>query len=283
MSGTELFHNIKQILLRDGIIEGEARALAFMLIEEVCQLSRTQILTTDSLAADTGKLTQMAQAIADGTPIQQVLGYAYFCGHRLRVTPAVLIPRPETEELVEWIAESSPPPSSILDIGTGSGCMAIALARLFPSAFVSAIDISDEALAVAQENTDLNKVRVNFQNIDILAPQPAMQGAPFDVIVSNPPYICHKEAAMMERNVLEHEPHLALFVPDDDPLLFCRTIAHTSRHLLTAGGHLYLEINSQYACEITSMLLSLGYADISTRTDQFGKKRFVYAKPPSNL
>lgn len=277
MSGFDLYHNVKQILLQGGISEGEASALAFMLIEETTQLSKAQILTSDCDGTDADSLLSMAQTIASGTPIQQVLGYAYFCGLKLKVTPSVLIPRPETEELVHWVVDESPAPRSILDIGTGSGCIAIALAKALPQTRLTAIDISDEALAVARENAKMHDADIDFIQADILNPNPSLANNRFDVIVSNPPYICNKEADEMEKNVLDHEPHVALFVPDDDPLLFYRAIAEKTLTMLTPDGTLFFEINRLYAQELTTMLQSMGFQHITVRQDQFNNDRMLRA------
>lgn len=278
MSGFDLYHNVKQILLQGGISEGEASALAFMLIEETTQLSKAQILTSDCDGTDADSLLSMAQTIASGTPIQQVLGYAYFCGMKLKVTPSVLIPRPETEELVRWVVDESPAPRSILDIGTGSGCIAIALAKALPQTRLTAIDISDEALAVARENAKMHDADIDFIQADILNPNPSLANNRFDVIVSNPPYICNKEADEMEKNVLDHEPHVALFVPDDDPLLFYRAIAEKTLTMLTPDGTLFFEINRLYAQELTTMLQSMGFQHITVRQDQFNNDRMLRAR-----
>ncbi|MBQ4380220.1 MAG: peptide chain release factor N(5)-glutamine methyltransferase [Bacteroidaceae bacterium] len=277
MSGFDLYHNVKQILLQGGISEGESSALAFMLIEETTQLSKAQILTSDCDGTDADSLLSMAQTIASGTPIQQVLGYAYFCGLKLKVTPSVLIPRPETEELVRWVVDESPDPRSILDIGTGSGCIAIALAKALPQTRLTAIDISDEALAVARENAKMHDADIDFIQADILNPNPSLANNRYDVIVSNPPYICNKEADEMEKNVLDHEPHVALFVPDDDPLLFYRAIAEKTLTMLTPDGTLFFEINRLYAQELTTMLQSMGFQHITVRQDQFNNDRMLRA------
>ena len=278
MSGFDLYHNVKQTLLQGGISEGEASALAFMLIEETTQLSKAQILTSDCDGTDADSLLSMAQTIASGTPIQQVLGYAFFCGLKLKVTPSVLSPRPETEELVRWVVDESPAPHSILDIGTGSGCIAIALAKALSQTRLTAIDISDEALAVARENAKMHDADIDFIQADILNPNPSLVNNRFDVIVSNPPYICNKEADEMEKNVLDYEPHVALFVPDDDPLLFYRAIAQQALTMLTPDGTLFFEINRLYAQELTTMLQSMGFQHITVRQDQFNNDRMLRAR-----
>lgn len=278
MFGTDLYHSVKRTLLSGGIPDGEASALAFMLIEETTRLSKSEILTSECDGIDTDHLLSLAQIIAQGTPIQQVLGYAYFCGMKLKVTPSVLIPRPETEELVRWVAEETPAPHSILDIGTGSGCIAIALAKALPQAALTAIDISSDALTVARENAILYNIDIDFIQANILNPPPSFADRQYDVIVSNPPYICRKEADEMEKNVLDHEPHLALFVPDDDPLLFYRAIATQALKMLTPGGTLFFEINRLYAKELTTVLQSMGFRHITVRRDQFNNTRMLRAR-----
>ena len=285
MYSTDILRQIKHILLQGGIEQGEASALALMLIEETTGLSCTQILTGSADIPDTSLLLSRAQAIAGGTPIQHLLGYAYFMGMKLKVNPSVLIPRPETEELINWVLETTPAPSSILDIGTGSGCIAIALKRALPQAHVTALDISPEALTIAQENARNNNADIDFLQYDILNSQLSTlnsqlstHSAQLSTIISNPPYICRSEADEMDKNVLDHEPHLALFVPDDDPLLFYRAIASQAVHLLVPGGKLFFEINRRFASELQSLLLSLGYTDVTLRTDQFGNKRMIKAQ-----
>ena len=285
MYSTDILRQIKHILLQGGIEQGEASALALMLIEETTGLSCTQILTGSADIPDTSLLLSRAQAIAGGTPIQHLLGYAYFMGMKLKVNPSVLIPRPETEELINWVLETTPAPSSILDIGTGSGCIAIALKRALPQAHVTALDISPEALTIAQENARNNNADIDFLQYDILNSQLSTlnsqlstHSSQLSTIISNPPYICRSEADEMDKNVLDHEPHLALFVPDDDPLLFYRAIASQAVHLLVPGGKLFFEINRRFASELQSLLLSLGYTDVTLRTDQFGNKRMIKAQ-----
>lgn len=224
-------------------------------------------------------------------PVQYVLGQAEFCGRTFHVAPGVLIPRPETEELCQWIITEIRDERievrdfSILDIGTGSGCIAVTLAAELPQAEVTAWDISAEALHVARENACSNDVQVTFLQVDVLTLQPSPSTADhtpltsqWDLIVSNPPYICNKERATMEANVLEHEPHTALFVPDDDPLLFYRTIAQYGQEALKPGGWLYFEINPLYATSLTTLLSRMSFRDIETRNDQYGKQRMIRAR-----
>ena len=270
----QFYRTIKSILLHGGMAEGEASAIAFLLLEEQTGLTKAQILTTDTPPADTDRLLTLAQKVAEGFPIQYALGISDFCGLKFHVEPGVLIPRPETEELVDWVVSSCPSDQQrrILDIGTGSGCIAVTLAKRLPHAQVTACDISPVALRVAAQNADRHGVEVRFQHTDILTETP--QGT-YDVVVSNPPYICNSEARQMQRNVLDHEPHLALFVPDATPLLFYEAIARKSLQLLSPGGFLFFEINRQYGTAVTSLLRSLGYTDVELRQDQFGNDRMV--------
>ena len=212
-------------------------------------------------------------------PIQYIIGYCDFCGHTFKVTPDTLIPRPETSELVEWIAEEQKGSKvNILDIGTGSGCIAISLSCKLPGCNIAAWDISSGALAVAEENNRSNGSEVTFSQVDILAYQP--QCEMFDIIVSNPPYIKENERKSMEANVLDWEPHTALFVPDNDPLLFYRAIAEKALVMLTPGGALYFEINRAHGAETVEMLQSLGYRKTELRKDLAGNDRMIKAIRP---
>lgn len=271
---------IKQTLMQGRMSEGEASAIALMLLEEKAGLSKLQVLTAETAPTDADSLLSVARQIAQGTPVQYALGSCNFCGLTFHVAPGVLIPRPETEELVEWVCStaSHTPHPRILDIGTGSGCIAITLAKRFPQAHVTAIDISPEALQIARQNAQNQGVAIDFIQHDILHP-PLRPPSPLrplcDVVVSNPPYVCESEAAQMEPNVLDHEPHQALFVPDGNPLVFYEAIARQSLHLLAPGGHLFFEINRRFGHELTALLHTLGYTDIQLRQDQFGNDRMV--------
>ena len=208
-------------------------------------------------------------------PLQYILGTARFHGHRFKVTPAVLIPRPETEQLVDLIIEDNPGSDlRVLDMGTGSGCIAISLARALKFARVDALDVSRDALAVARDNAASLKVKVRFFESDILAPQPA---ATYDIIVSNPPYITWSERELMERNVKDYEPAQALFVPDNDPLLFYKAIASYANRSLEKGGRLYLEINQRFGAEVKRLLEDCGFDEVRIIVDSFGKDRFAVA------
>lgn len=208
-------------------------------------------------------------------PIQYIQGYSDFCGLRFKVTPATLIPRPETSELVEWVASEATGNERILDIGTGSGCIAVSLANKMPQSKVTAWDISNEALAVATENSRSNGTEVLFEQVDILSYRP--EENLFDIIVSNPPYIKENEKSAIHANVLDWEPHTALFVPDSDPLLFYRTIAIKGLQILKPGGRLYFEINRAHGSETMEMLAGLGYTGIELRKDFAENDRMIKA------
>lgn len=254
----------------------EAQAVGRMILETAFGLSWADALCGGLKAlsaADAERLETVVSRIEQGEPVQYAIGLAPFCGRLFEVTPAVLIPRPETEGLVAPLP--SPLPSSILDIGTGSGCIAITLALMHPEARVDAIDISEEALAVARRNASRLGAEVDFHQMDILAPLSEVKGA--SLIVSNPPYICECEKADMAPHVLNHEPSQALFVPDDDPLLFYRAIAHFAQATLEPAGELYFEVNALYAEEVKKLLIAMGYRQVVVRKDAFGKPRFVKA------
>ena len=208
-------------------------------------------------------------------PLQYIVGTALFHGHKFKVTPAVLIPRPETEQLVDLIVdENTASDLRVLDMGTGSGCIAISLARALKFAQLDAFDISQDALAVARENAADLKVKVRLFQSDMLAPQPA---ARYDIIVSNPPYICWSERESMELNVLDYEPGQALFVPDNDPLLFYKVIAPYAAQSLERGGRLYLEINQRFGNEVKRLLEDCGLDEVRIIEDSFGRVRFAAA------
>ncbi len=208
-------------------------------------------------------------------PLQYIVGSARFHGHRFKVTPAVLIPRPETEQLVDLVIDENPASDlRVLDMGTGSGCIAISLARALKFAQVDALDVSRDALAIARENAAALKVKVRFFESDMLLPQPS---ASYDIIVSNPPYICWSERDTMDRNVKDYEPGQALFVPDNDPLLFYKAIARYAGESLERGGRLYLEINQRFGAEVKRLLEDSGLDEVRIIEDSYGKVRFAAA------
>ena len=315
MTYSEIWHRIAT-----SYDDGEARAIARILIEELFGLSYADIVcgATEQLSADdTLRLDTAVRRIEQGEPLQHVLGYADFCGNRFCVNGSVLIPRPETEWLVDEGAKlmdgciasdktqhkAPHSPKRILDIGTGSGCIAISLKLRLGDAYVEAWDISEEALRTAQNNADALKAEVVFRKRDALrAEGECLQGgalvssapteqamdyeasttaAPWDLIVSNPPYICDSERSAMDDNVLLHEPHTALFVPDDDPLRFYRAIARYALLTLNIGGSLLFECNTRYAEATGTMLRDMGFEEVTVSDDCFNLPRFVRGSSPS--
>ena len=210
-------------------------------------------------------------------PIQYILGEARFLGRTFRVTPGVLIPRPETEELVEMMLKELSPVSRVLDVGTGSGCIAISLAKELPESQVTAWDVSGEALSIAAANSKALQASVRFEQRDVLTYEPCVVDC-YDVIVSNPPYVTEAEKQEMEHNVLDWEPSLALFVPDTDPLRFYRRIAVLGLEMLTSGGKLYFEINRAFGKDTVAMLCEAGYRTVRLQKDISHNDRFVIAE-----
>ena len=323
MTYSEIWHRIAT-----SYDDGEARAIARILIEELFGLSYADIVcgATEQLSADdTLRLDTAVRRIEQGEPLQHVLGYADFCGNRFSVNSSVLIPRPETEWLVDegakLMSDGSTPTDikklnskRILDIGTGSGCIAISLKLRLGDAYVEAWDISEEALRTAQDNADALKAEVVFRKRDALKAEEedysegeCLQGgalvssaptgqamdsinyseanilaAPWDLIVSNPPYICDSERSAMDDNVLLHEPHTALFVPDDDPLRFYRAIARYALLTLNTGGSLLFECNTRYAEATGKMLSDMGFEEVTVSDDCFNLPRFVRGRKNSH-
>ena len=326
MTYSEIWHRIAT-----SYDDGEARAIARILIEELFGLSYADIVcgATEQLSADdTLRLDTAVRRIEQGEPLQHVLGYADFCSNRFCVNGSVLIPRPETEWLVDEGAKlmdgciasdetqhkAPHSPKRILDIGTGSGCIAISLKLRLGDAYVEAWDISEEALRTAQDNADALKAEVVFRKRDALkaeeegySEEECLQGgalvssaptgqtmdsinyseaniltAPWDLIVSNPPYICNSERSAMDDNVLMHEPHTALFVPDDDPLRFYRAIARYALLTLNIGGSLLFECNTRYAEATGAMLSDMGFEEVTVSDDCFSLPRFVRGRKNSH-
>ncbi|MCC8095947.1 MAG: peptide chain release factor N(5)-glutamine methyltransferase [Tannerellaceae bacterium] len=263
--------------------EGEIRSLVRLILEHVTDLPRHQILLNKDKKLSGKEKDQIQEIISrlnQSEPIQYILGKTEFCGITFEVNPAVLIPRPETEELVEQIIRDwQGKQPTIADIGTGSGCIAISLAKFLPDARIYALDISGEAIRTAWENACRNEVTLHFLHSDILNTEQSERDLPenLDALVSNPPYVLVKEKKQMEKNVLDFEPHFALFVPDEDPLLFYRAIARTGQHKLREMGTLYLEINGMYGEETVRLLADYGYKKIELKKDLSGKDRIIKA------
>ena len=278
MNYNELWHQLAPLYG-----DGEAKAIAQMVYEVRFGLSLSDLYLgkdTQLSADDQAELQEIAERLADNEPVQYILGVANFCGRTFHVEPGILIPRPETEHLCRLISQSAvlPPTPSVLDIGTGSGCIAITLALDIPDSHVTAWDISPIALRVAKANAELLGAQVNVEQVDVLS-SPSFgrgMGGGLSLIVSNPPYICDSEAEQMEANVLDYEPGLALFVPDDDPLKFYVPIMNYAQSALRAGGQLWLETNPLYEEMIEERLLELGF-EVTAHDDQFGKTRFIQA------
>lgn len=264
----------------------EARGIVRLLLSDLYGMSLTDICVgaLDRLTEEqTQQIEDAMLRLEKGEPVQYVTGKAHFCDRTFLVSPSVLIPRPETELLCQLIADNDQTVTGngeirVLDMGTGSGCIAITLALSMQNASVEAWDVSAEALNMAKSNAESLGASVSFEQKDILGLDENDVERCYDIIVSNPPYICNKEAAQMEHNVLDFEPHLALFVPDEAPLLFYSAIARFARLALKVGGALYFEINPLYADALCSMLSSLGFANVTIHVDQFGKQRFISAK-----
>ncbi len=258
----------------------EAQSIFNIALKNRTGMDRAQLALSPDKSFSTAQRAdweQILDRLCAEEPVQYVLGEAFFFGRRFAVNPHVLIPRPETEELVAWIASEAKPDSAILDIGTGSGCIAVSLALELPGSEVSALDVSMEALKVARQNASALGARIQFIHDDIRG---YASEEKYDVVVSNPPYVRHLEKAQIRDNVLKYEPHLALFVEDDDALLFYRLIAQFATRSLRPGGLLFFEINQYLAHETESLLREIGFVQIEVRKDIYGNDRMVRAIMP---
>lgn len=259
----------------------EAQAMIRIICEDVFNYDPVDVaLRQESELPDFApeRIADIIERLRRHEPLQYIVGHALFHGHKFKVNPSVLIPRPETEQLVDLIIDENPASDlHVLDMGTGSGCIAISLARALKFAQVDALDVSRDALVVARENAAALKVKVRFFESDMLAPQPA---ARYDIIVSNPPYVCWSERETMESNVKDYEPGQALFVPDNDPLLFYKSIAPYAMQSLEPGGRLYLEINQRFGNEVKRLLEGCGLDEVRIIDDSYGKVRFAAATKP---
>lgn len=262
--------------------EAEARQIAEMIIEHY-GVSRNSLIIEPNAALDIPDLEHVIAQIEAWRPVQYIIGQCEFMDMSLEVAEGVLIPRPETEELIYWITSDGKQDVDILDIGTGSGCIAIALARTVANSRVWAMDISSDALAIASCNAAKYAPGVQFVEGDALADFSVHFDNKFDIIVSNPPYIPASDKVLMRPNVTEYEPHTALFVADDDPLLFYRSIARVGRTMLKENGELYFEIYELLSAEMREMLETEGYADVVVREDFRGKQRMVCARVSSTM
>lgn len=289
-----LYFGIKKLLLSLSVMENyfsflksrlqsvcavsELHDFVFLVGHKLTGLSDVELLTKDCNLNESqlNLLEQYLNELSENRPIQYVLGETQFCGFQLKVDERVLIPRPETEELVDWMASSLSQESKVLDIGTGSGCIAIAVAKLLRNAQVVAYDVSEKALALAAENALMNNAKVMFRCVNILNSPTTTDK--FDAIVSNPPYVLFSEQKTMAHNVLDYEPHRALFVPDENPLLFYRAIIDFAKNHLRQRGCLFFEINSAFAQQIKDLLLLEGFSGVCLRKDMFGNDRMIKAE-----
>ena len=261
---------------------GEAKAIVRWVLDARFSLSMTDILcgkVTELSSNDQTELEKMMVRLEKAEPVQYVLGTAEFCGRQFKVAPGVLIPRPETAELCELILSDHPTGGNILDIGTGSGCIAITLALEIPRAKVTAWDISDDALRIASDNAKRLNAPIHFEHRDVL--DSSLLTPPSSLlttIVSNPPYIAPQERDEMGKNVLDYEPETALFASEDNPIIFYERIGDYAIRSLNPGGKLYFELNPLTADAVVSYLKDIGFQEIDIRQDQFGKQRFLKAK-----
>ena len=257
----------------------EVKALSMLICCDMLGLDALDIYMGKDIILSECKQRELENIIfrlQKNEPIQYIRGIAEFCGRNFKVASGVLIPRPETAELVELIVKENPNARHLLDIGTGTGCIAISLDKELPDIEVEAWDISEEALAIARKNNEELDAQVTFRRQDVFSAD-GIQGASYDIIVSNPPYVTETEKTEMEVNVLDWEPELALFVPDEDPLRFYRRIAELGRELLRPGGKLYFEINQAYGQDMIRMIEMNQYRDVRVIKDIFGKDRIVTA------
>jgi release factor glutamine methyltransferase len=278
--------------------ESEAKNIADLLIEHITSLSKNERLSRNEYEITPEQelaFRDDLQRLLKHEPIQYLMNKSWFYGLELFVDPSVLIPRPETEELVEWVINDIKASGldvftrdmagadktnllKILDVGTGSGCIALALKKAMPKAEIWGCDMSEEALNVARRNGSALDIRVDFQGLNFLDPEQQRQLPTVNILVSNPPYIPIKDKQLMDRNVVEHEPHLALFVPNDDPLVFYRALAKFGMHRLYENGSIYMEIHEDLGNQVTDLFKEQGYFSVVVKKDMQGKNRMVKVK-----
>lgn len=267
------------LVLKDSYPEHEIHSICNIIFMDVLRYTNIDIHIRKNEILDerfVNKFFEIINLLKSGHPIQYIIGETVFAGLRFRVNASTLIPRPETEELVLWASGALSAEKRVLDIGTGSGCIAVTLAHHCPAALVSGVDISGGAVRTARSNAERNGVEVKFTVRDILKFE-GYHWEHYDLIISNPPYVRESEKVLMEPNVLEHEPEQALFVADSDPLLFYRRIAEFGQLYLNRGGELYFEINEAFGNETVALLKQKGYSNVELRKDFYGKDRFVKA------
>ncbi len=284
MQTLSILYKYKQCVNSLSTIYGlnEAQTMARLITEKVTGMGFHHILTSPQLLLSPSQAMLIDSHIEElkvQKPIQYILGETEFFGIPLKVNPHVLIPRPETEELVQWVVDDAQHGSpSVLDIGTGSGAIAIAIAKNIPAATVFALDISLQAITLAQQNSIQAFTNVHFFQHDILQPTQALKGAPYDIVVSNPPYVRNSEKEQMNPNVLEYEPPLALFVTDENPLLFYEAIASAAAVVLKPNGAVYCEINEALPNETAMLFAKHGFTHVEVRKDIHGKERMLKAQ-----
>ena len=267
--------------LKDTYPENEIRQICRIIFMDIFHYTNIDIhikkyeILDESFVA---KFYDIITELKTGRPIQYIIGETEFAGLKFRLNKATLIPRPETGELVMWVQQYARPGSRILDIGTGSGCIAVSLASLLPDAQISALDISQEALDIARENATTNNTSVHFITGDILHHENLNDLQLYDIIVSNPPYIRNREKVGMDKRVLDFEPHRALFVPDNDPLIFYSKIAEFGKQHLKPGGLLFFEINEALGQETVGLLIQAGYTNTELKKDMYGRDRMCKGK-----
>jgi release factor glutamine methyltransferase len=258
----------------------EVESFFWILLDSENQVSKLDFMKDPELRMSESQLLKFidfSRRLARYEPVQYIAGYTDFMGLKLAVNTSVLIPRPETEELVSWIADSldKDSPLEIIDIGTGSGCMALGIKQLLGNAFVTGVDVMRNALEIAQINSESNQLQVDWKMMDALNLPSVVEK--YDVIVSNPPYVLNTEKELMRKNVLDFEPHVALFVDDDDPLLFYEAISEWAINSLKKGGFLFFEINEKYEDQMKSLLKEVGFANVESKKDIFDKPRMIKA------
>jgi release factor glutamine methyltransferase len=276
----EVFNTFKHTLA-DLYDAQEIEAVTLLTLKELTGLSGATIKAFPEKEITLRQSENIQTAVSRlqiGEPLQYILGYTEFYGLKLLVNPSVLIPRPETEELVEWVLKSAQPQANILDIGTGNGCIGISLKKNLREATISGMDISPEALATARTNAELNQTDVNFIEDDILQSANEKATVPFDIIVSNPPYVTLENKMRMHTNVTNFEPHTALFVPEYDPLIFYDAIADYAINNLTDNGLLFFEINESYGAQTVELLKNKGFTNIELRRDMSERDRMISAQ-----
>lgn len=278
MNSKDLFRDLrKRITLKQEVSETDS--LLYLMLESMVNISRSDVMAQKTISVtpeERARLKAVLDRVNNHEPIQYILGKAHFYGHEFLVNLSVLIPRPETELLVDEILKTTPDaPGKIVDIGTGSGCIAITLAKKLPQKTVIAIDVSEQALQTASENAKRLGAKVDFQRMDIL--KDAFLFEEVECIVSNPPYVAVSEKGTMHSNVLDYEPHLALFVPDNDPLIFYKTIARKGFPALKTGGRMVVEINERFGKEVCDVFIQAGFNEVQVINDLQNKNRIVSA------